>query len=437
MKEINTVEDLKKYITEIAKEEPVIPQQNFHTDIPCVMVTIPTDIKLKGQQIKKGDKFAAYANGTIQPVKAEKVSEFAKSSFTAKEIKKEKSSGFTSITLSSDSPNVGAYMYEFNKNKIGAYTITEFQNRKNAKSKITKFTLIADMEEKLQRIKMDIRQFGNKAKNVEPINKNDIFDVSKCEYVKGSTVSNKFREEFMKAPEQAIDETKKIIEQINDSIRKCEIFLGEMQNAQMSANKDGFNKAKIELQKEVAKLKELEVKAIEKNDGCYTYDKVMAIREINELNNMVQQATIESLDSPHKLNEKLKTHSKNNYFIIYLNDMMNIRENLSLEEQQGVIAASAGTSAVGYDKKTRMAESFREGKINNSDALSDGRDLNYGKNYGELDGVANQTQQPKIDTFDDIMNSETKPYSIDYVNRTIEEEDERDEKERTLIDDNN
>lgn len=437
MREINNNEDLKKYIVEIAKEETVPQTQKFYTDIPCVIVTNPTDIKFKGQQMNKGDKFAVYANGMTRPIKAEKAPEFAKSSFTMKEIKENKSPKFTSITISSNSPNAGAYMYEFNKNKVGAYTLTEFQNRRNPNSKITRFTLSGEMEEKINKIKESIKEFGNKAKYTEPIRTNDVFDVTKCEYVGYNSISNKFREEFIKAPEQTIDETKNVIEQINDSIRKCEVFLGEMQNAQMSANKDGFNKAKVELQKEIARLKELEIKAIEKSDGRFTYDKVMAIREINELNTMVQQATIENLDSPHKLNEKLKTHTRDNYFVIYLNDMMNIKENLSLEEQQGIIAASAGTTAVGYGNKTKNAESFREGKINNSDALSDGRDLNYGENYGALDGVANQTQQPETDTFDDILNSESKPYSIDYINRTIEQEDDRDEKERTLYEDNN
>ena len=435
MREINTNDELKKYITEIAKEEPVQQPQNFHTDIPCVLVTNPIDIKLKGQDMKKGDKFAVFANGTTQPIKEGKVPEFAKSSFTIKEIKENKSPKFTSITIASDSPNKGAYMYEFNKNKVGAYTVTEFQNRRNNKSRITKFTLVAEMEEKLNEIKNNIKQFGNKAKEMEPIKQNDVFDVKSCEYMRDNTVSNKFREEFMKAPEQAIDETKKIIEQINDSIRKCEIFLGEMQNASMMSNKNGFDKAKIELQKEVAKLKELEVKAIEKNDGRFTYDKVMAIREINELNTMVQQATMENINSPHKLNEKLRTHTKENYFVIYLNDMMNIRENLSLEEQQGIVAAGAGTTVTGYGNKTQKAAQFREDKENNSDALSDGRDLHYGEDYGELDSVANQEQHG--DLFESVLNSEDKPYSIDYINRTIEAEDDRDEKERTLFEDNN
>ena len=433
MREFNTSEALQQYILETTEKNDGAVQQFDRAGIPFMMVNNPEDAIIKGQHMKKDDKFVIYANGALELVKADKAKELTKTTFTKQELPKSNSSKFVTITLPSQSPNVGAYSYEFNKNAIGAYAKTEFQNKRNINSKVTKFTLSSAIAEKLNEIKENMAKFGTKAKNIEPSLQTDEFEVSDNFFKRENPMvkSSRFKEEFMKAPEQSIDETKKLIEQINDSIRKCEIFLGEMKEAQLASNAKGYDKAKGELQKEIAKLKELEIKAIKESKGQFAYDKIAGIKEINELQKLAQEADKEG---PEKIHEKIKKHTKENYFVIYLNDMMNIRENLSKEEQLGIEAASAGTTVSGYGEKTRNAKTYRVDKENNSDVLSDIRDGSYNREYGALDGAANTTQQGEKDSVDDILDSpyEPKAYNTDYINRVIEEEDEREEEqERT------
>ncbi len=433
MKEFNTSEALQQYILETTEKDDNAVKQFNQAGIPFVMVNNPEDVKIKGQQMKKDDKFVIYANGALELVKADKAKELTKTTFTKQELPKSNSSKFVTITLPSQSPNVGAYSYEFNKSAIGAYAKTEFQNKRNPNSKVTKFTLSATIAEKLNEIKENMAKFGTKAKNIEPSLQTDEFEVSDNFFKRENPMmkSSRFKEEFMKAPEQSIDETQKLIEQINDSIRKCEVFLGEMKEAQLASNAKGYDKAKGELQKEIAKLKELEIKAIKESKGQFAYDKIAGIKEINELQKLAQEADKEG---PEKIHEKIKKHTKENYFVIYLNDMMNIRENLSKDEQLGIEAASAGTTVSGYGEKTKNAKTYRVDKENNSDVLSDIRDGSYNREYGALDGAANTTQQGEKDSVDDILDSPYEPraYNTDYINRVIEEEDEREEeRERT------
>lgn len=424
MNEINNKQEMRDYIMDtMKKDSKSIEINNEIGGMPFVAIENPKDVKIQGKMFKKGDKFVLYADGTLELLNTEKAKDMQKTEYTRQDARKADSPRFAVAVLSGKSPNLNTLEYEMKKNQI-EFATANFKNERT-EDEFVRFTFNKKHTSIVGEINKAIKDFGKKLTDrPQPELDTDKYKLVSTRYERIDKSDDKYIQEQMHVPEQTRDSAKALLEQINDSIRKCETYLGEMKEAQLTSNKKVYDKAKGDLNREYAKLKELQYKAIEENQKEHMYDKAIAIKAIDSLGQDIKEATMFDKEGPDKLKTKLKG-LPTSYFIIHLNDMLSIKENLSKQEQMDVMSALDGTTSQGYSQQTKNARNYGIGKEENDTVLSDVKsDGDYHIDYGEA-GTANGSQHEEK-----LAEKQEKSF-MDNINATIEEEYEEDERYTT------
>ena len=421
MEEIKNGKDLHDYLLDSIKKQDIVVNTE-PTGMPFVLVNNLSEVKVKDKTMKQGDKFVLYSDGTVELMQSDKVANLQKTELTKKELSTPDSAKFGVAVLSNKSPNVNVLHYEMKRSGV-EFASAQFTNQRTGEQ-YTRFTYPKNKVDVIGAINQSIKAFGKKPTDKPaPALESDVYKLDSATFEKSE---NRYKVELQKIPEQALNRAVQLKKQIEDSVRKCEVFLGQMKEAQLSSNKKSYDKAKGELEKEFRKVKQSYEALVMENPQGTLFDKAIALQQMQQMEEQVKSTNMFQMGEPDKLKEKITKSVRESYFIIHLNHMLEIRENLSKQEQIDTMSALNGATAHDYGKQTKAAYQGGNAKESHDTVLSDVRsDGAYGTNYGEA-GTANTTQKPAI---------EEKKSFMDNINAMIEEEYEEDTRytERTLF----
>ena len=412
MQKITNNEELLEYIVDMAeKQKPILYQNDFRNTF---VLKIPDNVEINTHtyRLKKGDYLHISSDKTIIPSKSGAPVMRVQKPYKKADLYEENGS-FIRFPVSAKSDYLKSFEDEFNKNGI-SYTKSTFSNKKG--NKIVALSVVKhaskdkNISDKIKKIASNIKS-KYKDKNIqtgEVVGESDELVHEKTEYnsnILKNKYTDKYITELQRIPEQEKDAVQALLKEIHDHLLKCEVYLGEMREAQNRNDAIAYQRHKDGLQKELYELKNLEVKLVKSEKEFSAFEKVYALHLIHEMSNeadkQFQLLQIENITNPFmdkKTKEKL-----NDGYTWFIKWSMDMRENLG----EALLGRVAGIADIHTTIETHKPEVVAAKYISVNDKETSNGISQY------LDGTPNKeytVSNHVIDsTADDILNADYKP----------------------------